>query len=114
MDLVLKLCFINKVREEHDQIINQFGTGVTRLANHPNLHKYIYICSILPLSSDSFPASLIHPNSSLLIYFYLKLGMGSSLGSGYIPGSEPSPRTARQNMLTIYYQIRCKAELFKE
>ncbi len=40
----MKLCFINKVREEHDQIINQFGTGATRLANHPNEHNaYIYI-----------------------------------------------------------------------
>ncbi len=27
-----KWCFINKVREEHDQIINRFGTGATRLA----------------------------------------------------------------------------------
>ncbi len=41
-----KLCFINKVREEHDQIINQFGADATRLANHPNEHNaciYIYI-----------------------------------------------------------------------
>ncbi len=36
-------CFINKVREEHDQIINRFGTGATRLANHPNEHNaYMY------------------------------------------------------------------------
>ncbi len=38
-----KWCFINKVREEHDQIINRFGTGATRLANHPNEHNaYMY------------------------------------------------------------------------
>ncbi len=30
---------------------------------------------------------------------------GSSLGSGHIPGSEPSPRTARQNMLTIAIRL---------
>ncbi len=40
--LILQLntwCFINKVREEHDQIINRFGTGATRLANHANEHN---------------------------------------------------------------------------
>ncbi len=36
---LVKWCFINKVREEHDQIINRFGTGATRLANHPNEHN---------------------------------------------------------------------------
>ncbi len=67
----MKLCFINKVREEHDQIINQFGEGATRLANHPKRAQCIYInidAACLPLSSDSFPASLLHPNSSPLIY----------------------------------------------
>ncbi len=40
---IYKWCFINKVREEHDQIINRFGTGATRLANHPNEHNaYMY------------------------------------------------------------------------
>ncbi len=43
----------------------------------------------------------------------LKLLLGSSLGSGHIPDSEPSPRTASQNMLTICYQIKCKGELVK-
>ncbi len=43
----------------------------------------------------------------------LKLLLGSSLGSGHVPGSEPSPRTASQNMLTICYQIKCKGELVK-
>ncbi len=43
----------------------------------------------------------------------LKLLLGSSLGSGHVPGSEPSPRTASQNMLTIRYQIKCKGELVK-
>ncbi len=97
-------CFINKVREEHDQIINRFGTGATRLANHPNEHNaYIYTTdtACLPPSSDSFPASLLHPNSSPLIYFIPHQGRGSSLGSGHVPGPEPSPRTASQNMLTI-------------
>ncbi len=72
---------------------------------------YIYIyAACLPLSNDSFPASLLHPNSSPLICFYPILGIrGSSLGSG----SEPSLRTASQNMLTICYQIRCKGELVK-
>ncbi len=113
----MKLCFINNVREEHDQIINQFGAGATRLANHPyehNAYIYIYIdAACLPLSSDSFLASLLHPNSSPLIYFIPYQGWGSSLGSGHIPGSEPSPRTASQNMLTICYQIKCKGELVK-
>ncbi len=48
-----------------------------------------------------------------LLSHAFKLLLGSSLGSGHIPGSEPSPRTARQNMLTICYQIRCKGELVK-
>ncbi len=39
---------------------------------------------------------------------------GISLGSGYIPGSEPSPRIAHQNMLTICNQIRCNCELMKD
>ncbi len=74
----------------------------------------IYIdAACLPLSSDSFPASLLHPNPSPLIYFIPYQGWGSSLGSGHIPGSEPSPRTASQNMLTICYQIKCKGELVK-
>ncbi len=108
---LVKLCFINKVREEHDQIINRFGTGATRLANHPNEHNayYIYIdTACLPLSSDSFPASLLHPNSSPLIYFIPHQGRGSSLGSGHVPGSEPSPRTASQNMLTIAIRLNVR------
>ncbi len=106
----MKWCFINKVREEHDQIINRFGTGATRLANHPNeLNAYIKIdTACLPLSSDSFPASLLHPNSSPLIYFIPHLGRGSSLGSGHIPGLEPSPRTASQNMLTIAIRLNVR------
>ncbi len=109
--LTYKWCFINKVREEHDQIINRFGTGATRLANHPNEHNaYIYIIDIacLPPSSDSFPASLLHPNSSPLIYFIPHQGRGSSLGSGHVPGSEPSPRTASQNMLTIAIRLNVR------
>ncbi len=78
------------------------------------MRTYIYIdTACLPLSSDSFPASLLHPNSSPLIYFIPHQGRGSSLGSGHVPGSEPSLRTASQNMLTICYQIKCKGELVK-
>ncbi len=108
---LVKLCFINKVREEHDQIINRFGTGATRLANHPNEHNaYIYTTdtACLPPSSDSFPASLLHPNSSPLIYFIPHQGRGSSLGSGHVPGPEPSPRTASQNMLTIAIRLNVR------
>ncbi len=49
-----------------------------------------------------------------LLSHAFKLLLGSSLGSGHIPGLEPSPRTASQNMLTICYQIRCKGELVNQ
>ncbi len=55
------------------------------------------------------PPQLLTPNLFLSHIRY----RGRSLGSDHIPGSEPSPRTARQNMLTISYQIRCKSELMK-
>ncbi len=38
---------------------------------------------------------------------------GNTLGSGYIPGSDPSPSIEPQNMLTIDYLISCKGELVK-
>ncbi len=62
----------------------------------------------LPPSSDSFSASLLHPNSSPLIYFIPHQGRGSSLGSGHVPGPEPSPRTASQNMLTIAIRLNVR------
>ncbi len=39
---------------------------------------YIY-AACLPLSNDSFPAALLHPNSSPLIYCYPILGIGGVL-----------------------------------
>ncbi len=55
------------------------------------------------------PPQLLTPN---LFLSHIR-DRGSSLGSGHIPGLEPSPRTAHQNMLTICCQIRCKGELVK-
>ncbi len=65
-----------------------------------------YLC---PMTGIPPPPQLLTPNLFLSHIRY----RGSSLGSDHIPGSEPSPRTARQNMLTISYQIRCKGELMK-
>ncbi len=85
---LVKWCFINKVREEHDQIINQFGTGATRLANHPNEHNafiYIYRCSLptsvlWQFSGIPPPPQLLTPN-----LFYPSSGTGEF--SGFRPCS---------------------------
>ncbi len=71
----------------------------------------IYRCSLPTSVQWQFsgippPPQLLTPN-----LFIPYQGWGSSLGSGHIPGSEPSPRTASQNMRTICYQIKCKGEL---
>ncbi len=72
---------------------------------------YKYRCSLPTSVQWQFsgippPPQLLTPN-----LFIPYQGWGSSLGSGHIPGSEPSPRTASQNMLTICYLIKCKGEL---
>ncbi len=59
-------CFNNNFQEEHDQIVNQFSTGGACLVIHLNQHDtYILYTADLHLSHNSFPASLLHPNSSL-------------------------------------------------
>ncbi len=44
----------------------------------------------------------------------LKLLLGSSLGSGHIPGLEPSPRTASQNMLTIAFRLNVRVNSWND
>ncbi len=58
-----KLCFINKVREEHLQIINLINTrGAQSVIKPVNKIRDFYIYTAdLPLFIDSFPASLRHP-----------------------------------------------------
>jgi len=66
-----------------------------------------------------FAASLLHPFSTLLVLHTplskksLTYG-GSTLGSGRIPSTEPSLRTARQIRIESYsLKIICKCELVK-
>ncbi len=97
-----KKCFINKVREEHDQIITQFGAGATRLANHPNEHNayiyiyiYIYRCSLPTSVQWQFsgippPPQLLTPN-----LFYPISGMGEFSGFGPYSGLGALPQDSK-------------------
>ncbi len=108
---LVKWCFINKVREEHDQIINRFGTGATRLANHPNEHNaYIYIIdtACLPPSSDS-PPQLLTPN-----LFHPSSGTGEFSGFGPCSGLGALPQDSKPKYAYYCYQIKCKGELVNQ
>ncbi len=101
---ISKWCFIKKVREEHDQIINQFGAGATRLANHPNEHNaciyiyiyiYIYRCSLPTSVQWQFsgippPPQLLTPN-----LFYPRSGMGEFSGFGPYSGLGALPQDSK-------------------
>ncbi len=83
-----KLCFINKVREEHVQIIDLINTrGAQSVINPVNKIRGVYIYTAdLPLFIDLFPASLRHPFSALTIISFLTCRGGRGLGDlGFWP-----------------------------
>ncbi len=108
----VKCCFINKVREEHVQIINLINTrGAQSVINPVNKIRGVYIYTAdLPLFLDSFPASLRHPFSALTTIPVLTYG-GVFRVRAKVPSSEPSPRTARQIRINFILFIICKCEL---
>ncbi len=110
-----KLCFINKVREEHVQIINLINTrGEQSVINPVNKIRGVYIYTAdLPLFIGSFPASLRHPFSALTTIPVL-ICRGVLWVRAKIPSSEPSPRTARQIRINFILFIICKCELVKQ
>ncbi len=109
-------CFINKVREEHDQIINRFGTGATRLANHPNEHNaYIYIYRYSLPTSVQWQFSGIPPPPQLLTsnLFHPSSGTGEFSGFGPCSGLGALPQDSKPKYAYYCYQIKCKGELVK-
>ena len=111
-----KWCFINKVREEHVQIIKQsINQLIKQLPCLPYQHerKHIYIHSVnSPNFLDSFSIPLPPRLLTLGLFFHSQEYGGSTLGSGRIPSPEPSPRTARQIRIYSIWLI-CKCELVK-
>ncbi len=109
-----KWCFINKVREEHVQIINLINTrGEQSVINPVNKIRGVYIYTAdLPLFIGSFSASLRHPFSALTTIPVL-ICRGVLWVRAKIPSSELSPRTARQIRINFILFIICKCELVK-
>ncbi len=106
-------CFINKVREEHVQIINLINTrGEQSVINPVNKIRDVIYTADLPLFIGSFPASLRHPFSALTTIPVL-ICRGVVWVRAKIPSSEPSPRTARQIRINFILFIICKCELVK-
>ncbi len=99
-------CFINKVREEHVQIINLINTrGEQSVINPVNKIRGVYIYTAdLPLFIGSFPASLRHPFSALTTIPVL-ICRGVLWVRAKIPSSEPSPRTARQIRINFLFYL---------
>ncbi len=113
---LVKWCFINKVREEHDQIINRFGTGATRLANHPNEHNaYIYMHRYSLPTSVQLQFSSIPPPPQLLTpnLFYPTSGTGEFFRFGPCSGLGALPQDSKPKYAYYCYQIKCKGELVK-
>ncbi len=112
---VNKWCFINKVREEHVQIIHLINTrGAQSVINPVNkvrgvyIYIYIYTADSL-LFLDSSPPSLRHLFSALTTISVLTLLWVRAKALS----SEPSPRTARQIHIISILFIICKCELVK-
>ncbi len=108
-----KLCFINKVREEHVQIIDLINTrGAQSVINPVNKIRGVYIYTAdLPLFIDLFPASLRHPFSALTIISFLTCrggggwviwvsGQNSELGAFH---SDSWPNTHKLYSIYICY-----------